>query len=48
MDKQVFFYKENVVYPFVNAEIKKDLFIVYDTDFCDVISYVEHVGMSIL
>ena len=28
MDKEVFFYKENVVYPFVNVEIKNSYFTV--------------------
>ena len=44
----MFFYKENVVYPFVNVEIRKDNYLVSDIDFCDVINYAEQSGMSAL
>ena len=44
----MFFYKGNVVYPFVNVEIRKDNYLISDIDFCDVINYAEQSGMSIL
>ena len=48
MNKFAFFFKDNVVYPFVNFTEKKDLYVITNNDFCDVISYVEHYGMSVL
>ena len=48
INKFAFFFKDNVVYPFVNFMEKKDLHVITNNDFCDVIYYVEHYGMSAL
>ena len=33
-------------YPFINIEMKGDLYVIDDTNYCDIISYVEHFGMT--
>ena len=48
MRKTTFFYKESVVYPFVNFDYRKHLYVISNNDFCDVISYVDHYGMAAL
>ena len=45
-DKKAYKYFESIVYLFVNVEKKNDWFIIYGKDFCDVINYVEHCGMT--
>ena len=46
MKKKVFFYKESVVYPFVNLESRKNNYFITNIDFYYVLSYAEHNGMS--
>ena len=49
MEKLVYFYKGNVVYPFVNFEKQNQhYFVISNNDFCEVISYVQHYGMGAL
>lgn len=46
MKKTTFFYPESVVYPYVNVTKKKELYIISREDFFDIITYVQHYGMS--
>jgi len=46
--KEVFFYKESVVYTFVNYRVKSDYFIISHMEYVDIINYVEHYGMSMV
>ena len=48
MTKIVYFYKESVVYPFVNFEKQKLHYTISKNDLCEIISYVQHFGMSAL
>ena len=48
MKKTMFFYRTSVVYPFVNFEKSKNLFHITKTEYCDVLSYIEHFGMASL
>ena len=45
MNKVVFFYKASIVYPFVNFEIKKDTYLIWNPDYLDVITYMEQIPM---
>ena len=48
MKKTMFFYRTSVVYPFVNFEKSKNLFHITKTEYCDVLSYIEHFAMTSL
>ena len=45
MSKEVFLYKESIVYPFVNMEQKKDHYFISKSAFYDVLTYAEQSGM---
>ena len=42
------FYKENVVYPFVNFKKGSGNYFISNNDFYEVNSYVEHFGLTSL
>ena len=45
--KNTFFFKENVVYPFVNfCKCADNFYTISDKDYCEVLCYVEHFGVS--
>lgn len=44
--KTAFFFPESVVYPFVQLEVRKDLYYLSTQAFYDILSYVEHYGMT--
>ena len=46
MADYVLFYKESVVYPYVNYESKGKKLVISNIDYVDVISYAEKSGMS--
>ena len=46
MADYVLFYKESVVYPYVNYESKGKKLVISNIDYADVISYAEKSGMS--
>ena len=46
MNKDTYFYEESVVYPFVNFDIKKGYYIITDTEFSDILSFVDNNGMA--
>ena len=45
MNKTVYFFKENTVYPFVNLEINNCTYLITYNEYCNILSYVEHFGM---
>ena len=45
MNKIVHFFKENIVYPFINFEINNCIYLTTYNEYCDILSYVEHFGM---
>ena len=46
--KVTFFYKESVVYPFVQLTETKKIFQMSDIDFIEILQYVEETGLSSL
>ena len=50
--KSIFFYKESIVYPFVNAEEKPDkkkkTLYISNNDYCDILRFVEETKMAVL
>ena len=48
IDKETIFYKENIVYPFVNVTEKKGKHNISSRDFIDIINFVEHNGLATL
>ena len=44
IDKETIFYRESVVYPFVNVTEKKGKYIISSRDYIDIINFVEHNG----
>ena len=51
--KYVYFFRENIVYPFVNMEEKrsrngKEMLYLDNGDFCEVVAYVEATKMAML
>ena len=48
IDKEKIFYRESVVYPFVNVTEKMEKCIISSRDFIDIINFVEHNGLAIL
>ena len=45
MNKVVLFYQASIDYPFVNFEIKKDTYLIWNPDYPDVIAYMERIPM---
>ena len=45
MNKTVYFFKENIIYPFINFEINNCTYLITYNEYCDILSYVEHFGM---
>ena len=46
--KVTFFYKESIVYPFVQLTETKNGFQISDIDFIEILQYVEETGLSSL
>ena len=46
MNKTAVVHKESVVYPLANIQSKKVTYIITDNDFSDILSYVDHHGMT--
>ena len=44
--KTTYFYKESVVYPFVQARTHKNGFIITNEELCEILAFVENSGMS--
>ena len=44
--KTTYFYPESIVYPFVNFYEKNGNYIIANTDYYEILTYVEHFGMS--
>ena len=44
--KRLCFYKESVVYPFVQAKESKKGYFITSNDYVDILNYVEHKGLS--
>ena len=47
MKRTTFFYKESVVY-FINFDFRKGFYVLSCEEFSDILTYVEHFGMSSL
>ena len=47
-DKETIFYRESVVYPFVNVTEEKVKYIISSRDYIDIINFVEHNGWATL
>ena len=43
MKKNVYFFKDNIIYLFVNFQVRKDVYSVSDFEYCEVIEYAEHI-----
>ena len=43
MQKNVYFFKENMIYLFVNFQARKDVYSISDFEDCEVIEYAEHI-----
>ena len=43
MKKNVYFFKDNIIYLFVNFQVCKDVYSVSDFEYCEVIEYAEHI-----
>ena len=43
MKKNVFFFKDNIIYPFVNFQVRKDVYSISDLEYCEVIEHAEHI-----
>ena len=48
IDKETIFYRESVVYAFVNVTEKKGKYIISRRDFTDIINFVEHNNLVTL
>ena len=46
--KETIFYRESIVYPFVNMSKINGHYIISSRDFADISNYVEHYGLAIL
>ena len=44
--RTLYFYKESIVYPFVQAQETKKGFLVSDIEFCEILKYVESNNLS--
>ena len=45
LGKDVFFFKETIVYSFVNFQEHKGIYLIANDDYCDIILYIENNGM---
>ena len=43
MQNNAYFFKYNIIYPFVNFKIRKDFYRFSDFEYCKVIEYAEHI-----
>ena len=43
MKKNVYFFKDNIIYPFVNFQVRKDVYSISDLEYCEVIEHAEHI-----
>ena len=42
MQENVYFLKDNIIYPFVSFQARKDVYSISDFEYCEVIEYAEH------
>ena len=42
MQENVYFLKDNIIYPFVSFQTRKDVYSISDFEYCEVIEYAEH------
>ena len=43
MQNNAYFFKYNIIYPFVNFKIRKDFYRFSNFEYCKVIEYAEHI-----
>ena len=43
MKKNVYFFKNNIIYLFVNFQVCKDVYSISDFEYCKVIEYAEYI-----
>ena len=43
MQKNVYFFKNNIIYPFVNFQARKEVYSISDSEYSEVIQYAEHI-----
>ena len=43
MQKNVYFFKDNIIYPFVNFQACKEVYSTSDSEYSEVIEYAEHI-----
>ena len=43
MKKNVYFFKNNIIYLFVNFQVRKDVYSISDFEYCEVIEYAEYI-----
>ena len=43
MQKNVYFFKGNIIYPFVNFQARKEVYSISDSEYSEVIQYAEHI-----
>ena len=48
IDKETIFYRESVLYPFLNVTEKKGKCIISSRDFIDIINFLEHNALATL